>query len=135
MPKLMQCSKTREELLLNTVRHFNSENRAQNLNGCVYRTKDGKGCAIGREISNALAHKFDKRKGENVYVTSDYVFNFLPKRLQKMGKKFLAHIQDLHDLSSYWDKEGLSTIGLNRAMEIVRKFDLNITESQLSPKK
>ena len=123
MKKLMQKSQTRQELLDNTVRHFNSMNRSikdGTLNDCMYRSEDGYGCAIGREISDDLAKKLNNVSFGSV----DNIFDKLPLRLKNLGVNFLREIQFLHDLSGHWNKDGLSNIGRENVDRICEKFQL-----------
>ena len=82
----LQHSETKQELLENTINHFNSTNRSVTPvgYGCKYRTRDGKGCAIGRELDEKLANSLDKLPSS--VVKNETVFNLLPQRLKDMGK-------------------------------------------------
>ena len=123
MKKLMQKSRTRQELLDNTVRHFNSTNRSikdGTLNDCMYRSGDGCGCAIGREISDDLAKKLNNVS----FGIVDNIFDKLPLRLKNLGVNFLREIQFLHDLSWHWNEVGLSNIGRENVDRICEKFQL-----------
>ena len=123
MKKLMQKSQTRQELLDNTVRHFNSTNRSLRndaSNVCLYRSEDGYGCAIGREISDELAEKLNLVSFGSVINT----FSELPPRLRRFGMKFLCDVQILHDVLGYWDKSGLSYLGREAVKEICEEYQL-----------
>ena len=101
----MQKSRTRQELLDNTVRHFNSTNRGIEygyLSMCVYRSSDGLACSIGREISDELALKFDSE----ILGSVCNVFDKLPLRLRNFGIFFLGGIQMLHDTAGIGIKRG-----------------------------
>lgn len=116
-------SQTREELLMNTIERFNSDNRAEVNDIGQYCTKNGRRCAIGIEVSLAKAKYLeDSFKGSN----AKGVLNELPKRLQKMGLLFLLDIQDLHDDEDYWDEEGLSESGKTNANKIIKKHNLKL---------
>ena len=119
----MQKSRTRQELLDNTVRHFNSTNRSikdGDLSVCAYRTSDGLACAIGREISDELALKFDSE----ILGSVCNVFDKLPLRLRNFGIFFLGDIQILHDAEDYWDKKGLNNDGREAVKEICEDYQL-----------
>jgi len=123
MKKLMQKSQTRQELLDNTVKHFNSTNRSVEtdcIESCQYRSENNYGCAIGREIPDKLAHELDLREPSNV----GNVFTELPLRLRLLGVKFLEEIQFLHDMAEHWNKDGLSNIGRENVDRICEKFQL-----------
>ena len=113
MEKLMQRSTSKKQLLVNTITHFNSKNRAVNFNGtCFYRTKDGKACAIGREIPTELATRFANNYFQGgTFITAENNFKLLPQRLKNMGKYFLNDIQHLHDTPKYWNAKGLTDTG------------------------
>lgn len=122
----MQKSKNRQELFDNTINHFNSENRGIEFGtGYIYRTSDGRGCAIGREISDKLAKELDNcSNGDGVAIHNDNQFNKLPIRLKRMGQDFLYGLQLLHDNDINWDSNGLSDIGMKRAKKIAEKYKL-----------
>jgi len=90
---IMQESHTREELLQNTVNHFNSDNRSvvhtnyhyNSLCQCKYRSGN-KGCAIGRELTDELAYELDDLNCG--FVSEPEVFNLLPERLQMMKSDY-----------------------------------------------
>lgn len=126
--KTLQHSTTRQELLDNTVNHFNSTNRSVSKNGsrCVYRDEQGRGCAIGREITDDLAERFDGMGSPPV--DGEDVFIDLPQRLKDMDGEFLACIQHLHDHSQCWNDEGLSGWGKGYVKSICKEYNLQIPE-------
>lgn len=126
----MKLSKTRTELLRNTVKRYNKNNRATYGSGqCAYLTKDGKRCAIGAEISKKKAKLLESNVlGHGTGVEEYENFEVLPKRLRDMGQEFLMGIQDLHDTVSYWNEKGLSEDGETRVKEICKEFDIDIKE-------
>jgi hypothetical protein len=130
MRKLMQKSKNRQELFNNTITHFNSNNRAMNKSGsCRYRNGEGRGCAIGREISDKLASRLDKGVHEGAIglthiVLHKLVFDSLPTRLKNMGGEFLYSLQLLHDESTNWCPSGLSPRGVVASKRIAKSYNL-----------
>jgi hypothetical protein len=103
-----KVSKTKEELLENTINHFNANNRATDRWGrCQYLTEDGRRCAIGIEVSLKLAKSINQGKT----VGNEELFNSLPQRLKDMGQNYLLSIQQLHDSGLNWNETGLSTRG------------------------
>ena len=119
-------SKTRQELLDNTINHFTSLNRSSDIEGnCKYLSVNGCRCAIGLEIPKTKARIFDDLKNDNP-VCRDEIFENLPKRLQKMGASFLSAIQRLHDTDEYWNKEGLSAKGLVEVEGIADMYELEV---------
>lgn len=123
METLMQESHTRQELLENTINHFNSKNRSIEYNTCLYRAGT-KGCAIGRELPTKLAILIDQKHSNFSGVTNNKVFELLPQRLQSMGQDFLERIQDLHDDPAYWNDNGLSEMGEGYVKDLRKMFEL-----------
>ena len=124
---IMQESHTREELLQNTVNHFNSNNRSEfcmneHSSICKYRSGN-KGCAIGRELTDELAYELDDLNCG--FVSEPEVFNLLPERLQMMKSDYLKSIQELHDNKIHWDENGLSRRGKDVANNIINLYKLN----------
>ncbi len=124
----MKKSKTREELLINTCKFYNSENRGiDKLYDCRYMTDEKKRCSIGREVSTNKAVELEREGG-----TVRHVFSLLPKRLQSMGEDFLLSIQQLHDSGLNWTKDGLSYAGVEKVMGLIREYKLNVTKEDLT---
>src|SRR5690606_29109913 len=86
MKKTKKYSQTREELLLKLI-HRDSPQAYKPSVGCVYDKNLNGGCAIGCDILPKLAEDLD---GD-----VDDIYHLLPKRLRKMGKKFLSGIQNI----------------------------------------
>ncbi len=127
----LQKSETREELLKNTINHFNSNNRGLIVfvgwdleDMCSYINKEtGNRCAIGRELPEELAVKL--AENSNGAVDHHNVYIELPDRLKRMGVDFLSYIQLLHDNDENWDENGLSMEGLRFVDNIKMKFDID----------
>jgi hypothetical protein len=123
METLIQESHTRQELLDNTVNHYNLKNRCTNdLDDCYYRYQ-GNACAIGRELPDELANHLERNHAGHT-VTDDEIFDQLPKRLQDMGKPFLSNVQSLHDGSFFWNENGLNKKGIIKLNYICKIYDL-----------
>ncbi len=122
----LQISNTREELLENTINHFNRGNRGVDDRGkCTYINRRTEGrCAIGRELTEELAIKVTNYS--NCSVSSNQVYNKLPERLKEMGDYFLRRIQSLHDNEFNWDVDGLSEIGYSGARDIIKIYNLDL---------
>lgn len=112
--------KRRQELLNDTINHYNSNNRSSSISGqCYYYPVSDKseGCAIGRLIKDKeLCKDFGCRN------LSD-VFEQIPNELQELGKEFLMELQNLHDLKENWNENGLSENGKEQA-EFIREIYL-----------
>jgi len=120
-------SQTRQELLQSTVNYYTLNNRAVSGDTCAYMTEKGNRCAIGIECNKKLARELESMDDSADYgssVKNDDMFSMLPKRLKKMGQQFLSSIQNLHDLSSHWDEEGISKEGKDRIKNIVEECNL-----------
>jgi hypothetical protein len=124
----MQKSRNKQQLLYNTITHFNSKNRCTLPNGiiCQYRVGTN-ACAIGRELDDELAEKLD---GIHKNISDKEVFSQLPIRLQNMGAQFLRDIQRLHDDKSNWIYDGLSVFGEKRVARICEKHNLDLETLQ-----
>jgi hypothetical protein len=127
MAKLRQKSNTQEELLQNTINHFNINNRSVVDGSCEYRDDKGNACAIGREIPDKLAYS---KNGKNFSVLK--FFDELPKRLKNMNGNFLCRIQSLHDREVNWNEKGLTTTGKCFVEEIIINFKLDSSKITLS---
>lgn len=126
-------SKTRQELLNNTVARYNSNNRGTHEDGkfssCCYISKnEQKRCAIGVEVSTKLAQKLE---GNVDGVYENYQFQMLPDRLKKMGQSFLIDIQKLHDSKTFWNEKGITNRGIEEVKIIVNNYSLKMPESIL----
>jgi len=97
---------------------------------CLYLPPKDKpksiGCAIGMYLSNKTAKQLDGKTGQDIIsVFESKNKKCLPKWMQKMNIKFLADLQDLHDLSEYWNlkkNKGLS----NNGKEYVKRIEKEI---------
>jgi hypothetical protein len=108
-------TKDQEEMLNDTINHFNSNNRSYSLDGCTYSPahNNTQGCAIGRLIKDkALCAELDVMgDSSNSYVGHEEVFKKLPLEIQSLGKGFLEAVQTLHDSPDNWNENGLSEMG------------------------
>ena len=127
--KNSNLSYTRQQLLDNTKKRYNSYNRAVNNNEeCLYITENNNRCAIGIELTPNTCHKLNQVKPTlegGTSVRNKEIFNTLPKRLQDMGEDFLSDIQSLHDCGWYWNSEGLTQDGLSKVNQIKAIYNLN----------
>jgi hypothetical protein len=128
--KKYPLSKTKEELLLTTIRYYHTDGNPRGVrnNGCSYITLDGHCCAIGRELSVNKAHIFEELNGR---ITQDYLFSKLPIRLQRLGSDYLGHIQSLHDTFQYWKNNKLTPAGIAKIRSIIKIYKLKISPEEL----
>jgi|TARA_R110000744_G_scaffold22119_1_gene56825 hypothetical protein len=125
----LKVSKTKQELLNNTIAFYSEDvtRRAYDEEGgqCMYYTKDGRTCAIGRELKSPST--FGVKSGEtDGSIGSPALMGELPKRLRDMGASFLDDIQGLHDSERYWNipESKLSDKGRIRVRDICNVYDL-----------
>ena len=123
----MEKSRTRKELLDNTIARYNIANRARNGSGCSYiimadgvKNKGGR-CAIGAEVSKDTAIALEETGAS---VAEDATFVLLPPRLKRLGQEFLEQVQLLHDVDENWNTRGLSKIGREEVRNIREDYNL-----------
>lgn len=117
------------DLLRETIKFYGEDpsRRAhipEDLDSCLYRTKDGRKCAVGRILTDhSLNLLTPKELKGNIICLSETLTRKHPKN-QKTGKhfkkqyqgiswSFLECLRRLHDFSQHWDLEngGLSKNG------------------------
>lgn len=106
--------------LEDTITYYSEDvNRRATINErCMYRTPDGKKCAIGRYIPD------DKYCDDYEGFNCSYIIDMLPKEIQEFNMIFLKEIQRLHDKDEYWTLTGLSQLGIHTVNCIKNKFEL-----------
>lgn len=108
----------RLEILKDTVKYYSQDTnrRAIDRNGnCLYKTNDGRMCAIGR-ISKNL-NSFSNCTGSLITV-----FHLLEPELIVLGRDFLNYLQELHDFKSNWTEKGLSESGYFSYEKIKKEY-------------
>lgn len=121
-----------QELLLETVQHYNSNNRGyQPSLGCVYAQEDDmeKRCAVGRILTEDGLQKIIAQ-GMNSGSTITNVIRALgvgiiqerwrPLFLNFEGFDVVKHIQRLHDTEENWSSSGITPRGVSHALGISR---------------
>lgn len=124
----MNLQQKQLEFLNDTIKYYSvnpQQRRCISGNACKYSPASlsittSEGCAIGRKLPKELAIKLDKEYSSGVSL----IFNILPKDMQELGKMFLVSVQNLHDDSDYWTKNGLSKLGLDHVEKIKRIYKL-----------
>lgn len=86
------------------------------LNHCLYKTKDGKKCMIGRYISD---ENYDV-KLENLTIHNERIQKSIPKNILELGVEFLHRMQLLHDHDHFWNKDGLTEQGKLELKTIIK---------------
>lgn len=94
------------KVLIATIEHFNSGNRAVGEFGCTYSHSANGGCAVGRLLPAEVA--------ERLHGTVREVFDSYPDLVQSIAHlqvRFLRQLQVLHDNDDAWDDNGLTAYG------------------------
>jgi len=124
----MNIPQTKEEFLLDTIRYYGEDTsrRAKRGASCKYRTSTGEKCAIGRFIDDKSYNK--NMEGKMV----GQIKGKLPSPLCHWENRFLNVVQQLHDVSHYWqESKGLSGDGEDLVKSIIAEHNLSITHDQL----
>lgn len=120
----------KHNLLNETIQYYSADplNRrcvsGNSGGGCKYSGKTvnlplSDGCAIGRLLSPELRLDFDSRGTVSVGT----IFSELPENIQAYGLPFLKQLQVLHDSDYFWNSNGLSISGLDKAAQIRNSID------------
>ena len=119
--------KTKEEhhaLLKETIKYYGKDPQAvrgmDEAEDCMYITKDGRMCAVGRCMSypdGALQHK-----GLDQF-TPDSLDESLKEEYRGYDYEFWDKLQALHDTTPFWEYTGLSLTGENEVAGITRWID------------
>lgn len=126
------------EFLIDTIKHYNSENRCFGKHYCTYSPlssgKEGKseGCAIGRHLDPEVAYQIDKdhRTSSGEYacasISKKMMNNYpFPDWMKAMEESFLSNMQELHDYMGHWDEKGISDFGWVAVKRICDEHNLN----------
>lgn len=129
---------TAQELLYDTVHHYNSGNRCVTDSVCTYSPitigkENSEGCAIGRWLSPELALQIDtERIGQNSSISDVIDLYPFPEWMKKMGRVFLKTLQNLHDSNSCWDETGLSQGGEDYVKVMCKDWNLDYEQLNLN---
>lgn len=109
---------TKEEFLLDMLDYYTTDvsRRAIQKGVCVYKTTDGRKCAIGRHIND---EKYDPLIEGCVITINGPVINCLNENIKSIDTVFLRNVQKLHDSELNWDKNKLSEYGKDQLHEII----------------
>lgn len=129
---------TEQELLYDTVHHYNSSNRCVTDSRCAYSPitvgkKNSEGCAIGRWLSPDLALQIDNERIGQDSSISDVIDSYLfPDWMKKMDIEFLKELQGIHDNPHCWDETGLSQLGKDYVQYTCECFNLDYEQLNLN---
>jgi hypothetical protein len=114
-------------LLEETINYY-SENISKRAStddfasGCLYRTEDGRMCAVGRCLNQDLFDYEEFNTETPVVDISDYLEEWLLEEYQGFDIDFWADLQTLHDIKEHWENKGLSKLGAEYKDKIVRRI-------------
>ncbi len=81
---------------------------------CMYRTPDGRACALGRHIpDDAYKESIERRPLEEIII-----LQIFPESLVVFGEFFLQKIQQFHDNHKFWNANGLTDEGSSKYKEL-----------------
>ena len=105
-------------LLLETIRYYYNNPRAENDGRCEYESANGATCAVGRCM---LVRKRRSLKGENTISVSSIgreiapLDSFLRVKYRGLSMDFWNNLQMLHDSASAWNQQGARGMTLDGA--------------------
>jgi hypothetical protein len=121
-----ELAEARIAFLNDTIRYYGEDTSrraiCEDTGSCMYRTPEGRKCAIGRHIPDGVWPK------EGDAADSTEVFPYIPEHIQKLGGSFLNRVQDFHDRRDCWDKEGISNIGRNEVRRICGHYTIDFSK-------
>lgn len=129
----MKTTLTKLEILNETINFYSEDINRRAVNedtACMYNTEDGRHCAVGRCLTQEIQEQginFDCNTNSVYRLQTDYTLdNILQPQYKGHKTSFWTRLQNLHDESPNWNKEGLSSVGQLCVDRIKRDF--NITE-------
>jgi len=126
-------------LLEDTMEAYNSQNRSvsyyEDDEGnptkeemeCIYRSDDGRKCAIGRwfpEDNDIFESIIKGNRGIDVLTKKELEALYSIEEFNGVSESFLKAIQDLHDVPENWDLNGLTLRGREKSQDIIKEFSL-----------
>ncbi len=120
-PTPQHIIQARRELFWETINYYRAdpENRkATNTNDkCLYRTNDGRKCAIGRLCDDKTLEIYEKEMVGSIFSMTRSQYNLIPHKYRRLGKEFLKDLQSWHD-----DALGHGTLEAMYSREIWNEF-------------
>lgn len=119
--------KTKIDIINETVAFYSEDvtRRSGDSFNCSYRNKNGNKCAVGRCLTEkSLDFIFEEElNGEAMLdILGKREVEFKPEYSHIKDVGFWQDLQNLHDRSSYWDKDGLTDIGELYVLDIKEKY-------------
>lgn len=119
--------KSEIDIIIETVKHYNSNNTARNVKtgSCTYMNDDGAMCAVGRCLTNEGMQIFKAFEDNNLDVNTsaayfinvygmDEFYDALKEEYRGHDVDFWKNLQYLHDSTSNWNEDGITQSGLER---------------------
>ena len=121
--------KTKIEIIQETVNYYSTDpsRRATEIRNdrlsCVYQTKDGRNCALGRYLINPLDEGLRNYAANSLFFEDNpESFYILKPEARIEDRYFWIDVQDLHDESKYWTETGLSEDGKLYVTRLLEKY-------------
>jgi hypothetical protein len=122
----------RKEIIEDVIGHYNADNRsvssgsdASGLSDCLYVGPAGACCAFSRfvkpEHRSALIE--DENASHQLECFGSAILRDDIDPDVKADPLFWNELQNLHDVSRYWDHEGLSPAGRSEADNLLKKCE------------
>lgn len=108
--------KTKLEIIEETVNHYSEDTsrRAFNGSGCEYLMEDGRNCAVGRYFTEDGLFNF----GDCITCFDYDMIPYLKEEYRIDDYYFWCNLQELHDTTKFWDKNGLTEEGRTKVKEL-----------------
>tara|TARA_Y100000401_G_C8224713_1_gene175093 strand:- start:229 stop:642 length:414 start_codon:yes stop_codon:yes gene_type:complete len=123
----MEKTMTKLELLEDTVKYYSEDTSRRavvNNNECMYTTKEGQHCAVGRWLQDYYKTtgwidnegcSVDDLLGETGTIKQPYRTDELfVEEVQHIPRWFWMDLQSLHDNNAFWDEDGLTETGVEK---------------------
>lgn len=126
--KQKQTDMNKVEIIEMVANHYNLGNRSTSGTGCMYRTDDGRMCAVGMCMNVAAIDKYGNYVGSISEISGkinngaeglDLIFK---EEYRGHDVSFWDDLQSLHDYRYYWTLEGLSEDGKEKVEQLIRKY-------------
>ena len=120
--------KTKLEIIEETAAFYNSKNRSVGGGICRYLGDGGKRCAFSRccvqseEVNHFLTEQEEKCASSLFYFADKKDLSILKPEYTGHSSYFWDKLQSLHDDSSSWDENGLTSLGEVKKLDLIQTF-------------
>lgn len=118
-----------EQVLLETINHYNLSNRGLYGDKCVYFGENGTRCAVGRKLNDEqkrIVERYNLNTVELGRLLDEFEAENCLGWFKGVNIYFLDDLQSLHDVESNWDEKGLNLRGCERVYDLIRDHNLSI---------